>query len=489
MFTDDIREYILNKIRPTEDEIQKINNIVDLLRHSLFEANDGQFPISFISAEGSTGAKQTQLRGASDIDLFIGIDLNEYPELLTMKRKDQRQFSKKLFENIVESLVIPTLRKIDANNILKAYAEHPYVKLNYRGVDIDIVGCFDISPDVLKQHGPITAVDRSPHHTRFVVEHLTEKTRDDIRLLKALAKSSYAYGDKAAIGRSGFTGYSIEVMTIMWNSFENVLKNLKVLKTAPLDYFGRSRKELIKINGFRDHFLIVVDPTDPNRNVAASISPRSYYWVLNVIDNLIEESKNSTDPHDFEKYFIYRPIPVDKSPDPRLYSVEFTGDPSVHYTIYRDKLYHYGCKVAFFLKYEKTGEEKFPDVHFEIYFENNNFSIAFYTSNPQIDDTYLRRGPPLKNKYAVSRFKSANPDTIEKGRYIWVVKKREHILFGNAIKWYFENEPPDFMDNISFNDDNSLVQLRNKYVLKNYVLKIIKKHNDDYCIKQKMRRR
>jgi len=479
-----VREHILSMIKPTEKEIIQIKSIASQLKDAILELNEEvQFPISFISPEGSTGKKQTQLRGASDIDLFIALKMVEYPELLNMKRKERRKFSRDLFERLIDSLVLPAISKIsNVTNLMKAYAEHPYVKMSIDHVEVDIVGCFDIPKEILFEYGPITAVDRSPHHTNFVVANINEKLRDDIRLFKAFTKASYSYGDKAAIGRSGFTGYSIEVMTILWNGFENLIKNLSSLERTPLDYFNRTKKELLKIEGFRDHFLIIVDPTDPKRNAGASISRRSYYWVVERILQLTELLSKSSDPMEYEQFFIYRPIPVEGVKNsPNLFSIGFRGDPSVHYTIFRDKLHHYACKLAFFLQYEHTGEIKFPDVHFEIYFENHDFSVAFYTSEPNISETYLRRGPPLKNKIAVQKFKESNMNITERGRFVWAIKKRSHTSFDEAISWYVRQNPPDFFELTSINDSSSILQLRNKYILKNCILKILQDRPDLYC--------
>ena len=82
---EEIREHILSKIRPSDKERLHIEILVGTLKKAIFDMNERvKFPIAYISAEGSTGKKQTQLKGASDIDLFIVLKINAYQEILSL---------------------------------------------------------------------------------------------------------------------------------------------------------------------------------------------------------------------------------------------------------------------------------------------------------------------------------------------------------------------------------------------------------------------
>ena len=63
---------VLTEILPTEDEVKKQITVIEALREALDRyAKEKGFPYHSIEPQGSTGKKQTQLRGASDIDLFV----------------------------------------------------------------------------------------------------------------------------------------------------------------------------------------------------------------------------------------------------------------------------------------------------------------------------------------------------------------------------------------------------------------------------------
>ena len=72
-----ILEEVLKEITPTVQEIEFINNLSDLLKKLLDKkAKELKIKYTKIEPQGSTGIKQTQLRGDYDIDLFIGLDFN-----------------------------------------------------------------------------------------------------------------------------------------------------------------------------------------------------------------------------------------------------------------------------------------------------------------------------------------------------------------------------------------------------------------------------
>ncbi|GAI51570.1 unnamed protein product, partial [marine sediment metagenome] len=80
---------------------------------------------------------------------------------------------------------------------------------------------FDLDEERIKQEGPITAVDRSPWHGRFVRENLSKDQKNDVRLLKQFFKSNHSYGDKSSVGKVGFIGYSSELLIYYFGNINN----------------------------------------------------------------------------------------------------------------------------------------------------------------------------------------------------------------------------------------------------------------------------
>ena len=133
--------------------------------------------------------------------------------------------------DLCNNWIIKSLSLEEFHNPRLLYAEHPYVTVDYITVNvklkIDIVLYFDLNSEYIKKNGPITAVDRSPWHGRFIREQLSLEQKNDIRLLKQFFKACYSYGDKSAVGKVGFIGYSAELLIYFFGTLQNLFKNFK----------------------------------------------------------------------------------------------------------------------------------------------------------------------------------------------------------------------------------------------------------------------
>ena len=98
-----------------------------------------------------------------------------------------------------------------------SFAEHPYVKGKFMGFDVDLVPAYNVETG----SGKMTAVDRTPFHTQFIVENSDTDIREEIRKLKAFAKGIGVYSADAKV--KGFSGYLLELLVIKYGTFENVL--------------------------------------------------------------------------------------------------------------------------------------------------------------------------------------------------------------------------------------------------------------------------
>jgi len=87
---------------------------------------------------------------------------------------------------------------------------------------------------------------------------------DDVLLLKQFLKGIGVYGSE--LRTRGFSGYLVELLIINYGSFENVLKTACGWKYGTLID--------IEDHGTIIHKdpLVMIDPTDPVRNVAAALS-------------------------------------------------------------------------------------------------------------------------------------------------------------------------------------------------------------------------
>ena len=131
---------------------------------------------------------------------------------------------------------------------------------------MDLVPAYKI--EITAEQKIISSVDRTPLHTVFVTEHLNEKQRDEVRLLKRFMKGVGTYG--ADVRTEGFSGYLCELLIIKYGDFESVLRATAKWKTGTvLDLGGAENKR------FNETFVFM-DPVDAGRNVASAVSPDSF---------------------------------------------------------------------------------------------------------------------------------------------------------------------------------------------------------------------
>ncbi|MGY5864293.1 MAG: hypothetical protein RTV41_06790 [Candidatus Thorarchaeota archaeon] len=441
LISDEVRGEVLAKISPTLEELQNQKNIISTLKQLLVQQSElVGFDYSFIEPQGSTGRKQTQLRDAADIDLFVGLDPADHMQILELPQKKRHTAIDDLMTRIVEDWFTPSVTGADVSHVQKTFSQHPYLSLQMMGLEVDILGCFDIDSTTLAEAGPFTAVDRTVHHTRYVADNLTEEKRENARILKSFVRACHAYGDRCAMGRMGLTGVSLELLAIHSNNIDDAFHSLEHLFEAPFDPQNRSLTKLRKIDTFKDDFIFVIDPTDNRRNIASSFTPRSYQWVKHQIGTLREISDDAKVidmilespifPRDIPKWLIGYVV-----------LFEFESDGKTHYTILRDKLYRTMRKMQTQLSTERTGEPRFGKSLAEVYFEGENYAIGFVVENPEISKYYTRRGPPSNMIEASEEFRRKHPAAELKDGYFWISERREWISAESMLKDLLINNP------------------------------------------------
>lgn len=153
------------------------------------------------------------------------------------------------------------------------YAQHPYTSGLVKGVSIDVVPCYEVqSAEMIK-----SAVDRTPFHVRYIEKNLSLTLSDDVRLLKQFLSANNIYGADAKT--QGFSGYVCELLIIRYGGFLEVLKDATKWKPGEiidLENYYRKNKYFQLRKNFKNTPLILIDPTDKNRNAAAAISAESF---------------------------------------------------------------------------------------------------------------------------------------------------------------------------------------------------------------------
>ena len=228
---------IQKSVVPTKT-IEKSKSKIADLAFKLVENEIAKYPEVLGLEFGGSYAKGTWLSKDADVDIFVKFKKNTSEEKF-------EQISKKIGFDALKSY-FPYVR----------YSEHPYVEAKIKDTKINVVPFYDVKLGEWK-----SSADRSPFHTKFMGKSLTTKMRDEVRILKTFLKSNGIYG--AEIAKQGFSGYVSEVLILNFGSFENTIKSISSIKENQI--IGKTTKKF-------GTSIVIIDPIDSNRNLAAAIS-------------------------------------------------------------------------------------------------------------------------------------------------------------------------------------------------------------------------
>lgn len=230
-----IESDVIGIIRPSEERKREISRITgSLMTEVLDYVRDNGIDVA-VKYVGSV-AKGTYLSNP-DIDMFL-----MFPE--TTPRDEMVRTGIEMGERIIGGK--------------KMYAEHPYTTGVYQGLEVDMVPCYRIR----STENLLTAVDRSPFHTDYVLSKVDERMCDEIRLMKCFMKGIGTYG--AEPNTRGFSGYMCELITIHYGGFIEALIAAAEWKEGVTITLEKRGPPMVAP-------IVLYDPVDPRRNVASAV--------------------------------------------------------------------------------------------------------------------------------------------------------------------------------------------------------------------------
>jgi tRNA nucleotidyltransferase (CCA-adding enzyme) len=236
-------EAVLSRVRervlPEPAERERLRETAATLTDRTREAI-ADLPVDADVVQVGSTARGTWVAGDRDIDLFVRFDAD-------LDRAELEEYGLE-----VGHAVLP-----DGH---EEYAEHPYVKGSYEGFDVDLVPCHDVE----SAGDLVSAVDRTPFHDAYLSARLDDDLAADVVLAKAFLKGIGAYGSD--LRTEGFSGYLTELLVLELGGFVPLVESARSWH-PPVEFDPEGHAE----RTFEDP-LVVVDPTDPTRNVAAVLS-------------------------------------------------------------------------------------------------------------------------------------------------------------------------------------------------------------------------
>ncbi len=246
---DSLCEEVTKRLTPSPQERLRIENLADTIRRHVSKTCGEKGLDADVRIDGSV-AKDTWLSQEADVDIFIRV-----PSYFT-----RQEFERRCLE-IAKSAM-------KGQKTVERFAEHPYLEAWVEGIRINIVPCYNVEKGRWQ-----SATDRTPYHTEYMKARLDERLRREVRLLKRLTKATGVYG--AEIKTSGFSGFLCEILTLYSKSFGEALKSVATWKRRHIididDIYAGRKSEVYDLF---DESLIVIDPVDPARNVAAAVAEK-----------------------------------------------------------------------------------------------------------------------------------------------------------------------------------------------------------------------
>ena len=373
---------ILEQIKPTEEEKRSIKKLIESVLKKI-KIEDAKFEL------GGSYAKDTFLTGNYDIDVFVKFPYKKY------RNKD----------------ISEMLHKKLGFGHKRIHGSRDYFQLQRKKYTFEFIPVLDIKNS--SQAKNIT--DVSPLHKKWVKQHL--KNPDEVRLVKKFCRAQEVYGAESYI--KGFSGYVLEILIVHYGSFFNFIKAVSKWRLPVyIDvsrHYKNKEEALKKINKSKtSNGLIIVDPTQKERNAAAAISKEKVSMLIN---SCKEYLRNPSDEFFIEKKLNIKDLVVESGENNLLLGKikTFKGKKDVMgsklvkvYDYVENKLKYAGFNVI------KSG-----------WYFNKDSLIYYIVKDEVLHDKITHSGPPLKEKRHVEEFKKKHGNyKISKGK-IYVELERE----------------------------------------------------------------
>ena len=335
-------------------------------------------------------AKDTMLKGEYyEVDLFV-------------RFKDSRDISNGKFEKVVNDVC----KKHFQYKQIHGSRDYFFVKLS-ENIVLEIV-------PVLWVRNPRDAenvTDLSYSHVKYVKSKISrnKSLKKEILLAKEFCKAQGVYGAESYI--HGFSGYALECLVINYGSFAkflNVVSKSDKIIIDPGKHYKNKQEVLISLNESKIQGpIILVDPTWKERNVLAALDWKTYEKTKEIAKRYLKKP----DLNFFKKVVFSEENFVRKAEksNSEMLSIKIKtskqeGD------IAGTKL----KKFFNFVNSELDKRFKVLDSHFE--YSGIKEADLYYSVKSKKN---VKKGPPVKMKENVVKFKKMNKKTFVKSGSIY----------------------------------------------------------------------
>ena len=369
---------VLVTLRPSMEER---DHICGLARHLLASIEESGKAKGMVV--GSI-ARNTWVRGDRDLDVFMLFDPSisrEELELqgLSLARSIAGAYTDKFHEK---------------------YAEHPYINASIDDVDVDLVPCYNVSSATKIQ----SAVDRTPFHTRYITEKINGLI-DDVLLLKRFTKAGGIYGSDQMT--EGFSGYLCELLILHYGGFTPLLEAAAGWRPHMIiDIEHHAAKAF-------DEPLVVIDPVDPRRNVAAAVSLDKMAGFVELARGYLESPSDEFFAHALERCILKQELAaVIKLRRTFVYAIVFATPPYIPEVVVPQ------LKRSLLSVRELLERNGFPVHHAHYDMQTEQCMFLFELLTGELPAVRRHLGPPLWNVVNADKFRKKHLAERTTGPYI-----------------------------------------------------------------------
>lgn len=407
----EIFQKVLEKIKPSAQDLKKINSIMADISKKIDSELKSQKIIAELFIGGST-AKGTFLKNNFDIDCFV-------------------RFDPKYSDDEISDLLETILKNI-FETIERVHGSRDYFQITYDNYLLEIV-------PVMKTDDPTNirnVTDMSPLHVTFVVNALKNNNlQDDIRLAKQFCKSIRVYGAESYI--QGFSGHVLDLLIIHYGGFINLLKAASEWNDQIIIDLENHHEDPLKVLNDSKVYspLIVVDPVQPYRNAAAALSKKKFIQFKKAAKVFLEKPSLA--------FFTIRHLVPNKIVEVAKKIILSESALTKRLVILEvnaldGKKDVVGAKIMKVFDHLKKAI-KINGFNLLVgdweYFHKQKKAILFFiVKESSLSETFEKMGPPIKQKTDVDKFKEKHSKFEERNGRLYATITREHTTLNSLIK-------------------------------------------------------
>lgn len=350
---------------------------------------------------GGSYEKNTWLSKSRDIDIFV--------------RFDYKKFVNEDISSKLKEILLSKFKDVEI-----VHGSRDYYHILFGDILFEIVPVLNIK----KLSDAKNIMDVSPFHVEYVKKKLNSKMCDEVRKLKLLCKANNIYGAESYV--RGFSGYVLEVLISHYKNINKLMKEAskwsEKIVIDPAKHY-KSKQALVLLNQSKISSLILIDPVQKDRNIAAALSKENF---LKFVD-IAKQYDGS------ERFFVKKEVDVKDLSDHVVVKVEpLKGKQDIVYS-------------KLFVLFERVRSEMifndFPVYDFGWKFDDE---IYFWFKSEKIEKTKKHYGPSTDMKNFVKDFKKKHKNAkVEAGRVYAVVRREfsDPLVFMKHLikqKWFKE---------------------------------------------------